>query len=1677
MATISIPLTTVGGTPPYAFSVVPDSQTTFSPTPTISGSNLVVDPTSALPGIYTVHLRTSDSSYPTNPGVDTIITLNLVNSSVFSILNDSVAYPLTDIGVPLTMALTSNGGVSPIVWSLISSVTTRPGLVLSGSSLTFTISEVGSWVVGLEATDSLGNVASKIIEVSLVTGSAYILAGGQFELLVDVPNIKVGTHQFTITVEDSASVTASKPFYYDVYPEISDIRISEADFDNYWGTGDTTSIAYPILGNLSGFQLGPVTPIVASNGLTATVDTVNQVVVVSGPPSAFRNSEIRIPIILLNGTQTVAVVSREFTLLSHSGTTEIGTVAAYTRPYIVGDFVAFNPQRAYFNSPDVFKALGLTVRVKAGSALPPGLSLDQNTGLVYGTLVDTYGSSTSILEYIDTGGALQGSITVHWDTQKNSFTLNSALPSGGTQQPYTGTITSTSPSNLSTATLYRGALPAGLALSVSGTQAILSGTPTEAGYFDVWIKTTNLDGNSAYLYQRLVMAYSTPLVILTSSLPPIVVNQAYSQVMQGYGGISPYTWTSDIATSFPVIAPYITLNSATGVLSGTVTDTGLNGQNANVTFTLTDSNGTVTTALLNLRVDNTLRVTTTALPAVIAGQSYSFSMSAVGGVPPYTWALPGGFVLPSGISFSSLGVFSGVTAATSYSESLTITVTDSVAANASGTFTLSLGTVTGMLIDTSGVGTIDRGAPYQGLLRVYGTFTPSVSWQVPPDSPNPLPSGLTLVPTPSNSGTTATITGSYTGQLVNYSIKVIATDSTGATAQASLLLNTTSSLAITTTSIPVGTVGVGFSLQMAAKGYNTPWVWSITAPPVGFPYTISSSGLLTGTPAAAGTWSVTIQVVDSLSPADVASTLFTVQTQNTTLAISTTSPLPSVTSGVAYSTTLAATGGTSPYTWSVVSGQLPAGLSLEPSTGIISGTTAQSGFNSSITFQVQDSIGARVQKALTLQVASGLTLHTGIDFVNSLSTSYLGYAATGSVDTITPRVNKSFYVVATGVIATSAGQLSVGLSGSGFTSVIESVTGGVAIIRLSGPFSSGAVGDNTLNISLTDVGGVVASASFKWKVYANGALRLAPSVGSIPSYGIPLLETTAGSLPLYNDPSASTFTFQQYNAQPVDKAAAVKADFSLSGDNSNHQGRVSFVYDSTNFLLSYNGAIFDPHVALTNLILSDKDIAWFNSATSSFDLFAFTSQGGGKSLAYPALYMVKPAVTSVTPNPLTIPQTNTSTMTDGPNLPTTATSLPNGMLAYDSNGNPYYRLLGWTNANNIALNNGTYAEVTVYGSTHAGGSNNTSQPLVATNFGFSVPSNATNICATVTSRQIQLGGTSACYSNSIGDPNRAGVYLVGAPGATNNLGPPTATGDWAHSTTLTYGSTTNPNIWGAALTPTVVNSPSFGASLAVQCTQAPGSGAHVGVYALTITLTYQVPNYSQIVVTLDRPFSPQQQGTSGSTGNTVSANAAMTNGVVINSVTPNRDGSGWLTGWTVAAQFPAGTSNVTSDLSMTVGGQLTYLSGTTITSGNVAYINGKIATILGQRSISTTATLSPYSLLADATFSFVTGTTYNMWGAVFCSANHQISMVAQVRTPGGITQSLGNATLISTTPATVNGVAGYINSFSYTFNYTSVQGGTTGFYIGYTAQDTTTMVTCSKFTDSLYYSMNPIGGM
>jgi hypothetical protein len=142
---------------------------------------------------------------------------------------------------------------------------------------------------------------------------------------------------------------------------------------------------------------------------------------------------------------------------------------------------------------------------------------------------------------------------------------------------------------------------------------------------------------------------------------------------------------------------------------------------------------------------------------------------------------------------------------------------------------------------------------------------------------------------------------------------------------------------------------VTYSQTLTATGGKTSYTWSRTAGSLPAGLSLSTAGVISGTPTSAGTSSFTLQVKDSNNAtATKALAITIVPPVNVTSAT-----LPSGAVGSAYNQTLVASDGKSPYTWSIIDGILPPGLSLNSATGVTTGTPATAGITS-LTVQVKD---------------------------------------------------------------------------------------------------------------------------------------------------------------------------------------------------------------------------------------------------------------------------------------------------------------------------------------------------------------------------------------------------------------------------------------------------------------------------------------------------------------------------------------------------------------------------------------------------------------------------------------------------------------------------------------------------------------------------------------------------
>ena len=180
-------------------------------------------------------------------------------------------------------------------------------------------------------------------------------------------------------------------------------------------------------------------------------------------------------------------------------------------------------------------------------------------------------------------------------------------------------------------------------------------------------------------------------------------------------------------------------------------------------------------------------------------------------------------------------------------------------------------------------------------------------------------------------------------------------------------------LLITTTSpLPSGEVGFPYSFTFNAIGGVAPFSWAVTAGTLPAGLMLASSGTLSGTPTSTFASSFSVTVTDSVNSQFTKVFGMTVVTAVT---ITTASPLANATQGLAYSFTMSATGGATPYTWSLL-GQVGTNTWSVSSAGVVTGTPSVLETDI-LNIQVVDALGVPSAKNFNLQVVTaggGLTI-------------------------------------------------------------------------------------------------------------------------------------------------------------------------------------------------------------------------------------------------------------------------------------------------------------------------------------------------------------------------------------------------------------------------------------------------------------------------------------------------------------------------------------------------------------------------------------------------------------------------------------------------------------------------------------------------------------------------------
>ncbi|MBP7460439.1 MAG: S8 family serine peptidase [Candidatus Delongbacteria bacterium] len=180
-------------------------------------------------------------------------------------------------------------------------------------------------------------------------------------------------------------------------------------------------------------------------------------------------------------------------------------------------------------------------------------------------------------------------------------------------------------------------------------------------------------------------------------------------------------------------------------------------------------------------------------------------------------------------------------------------------------------------------------------------------------------------------------------------------------------IGTIPALNLTTTTLKSGTFNQTYADTLKATGGILPYRWNVAAGTLPLGTTLDSlTGRIGGIPQIHGSFPITVRVTDAQIPAVSADKNLQITIQSIPVSIPTTQ-LRSGKMYAAYADTLQGNGGILPYRWSIQSGTLPSGLSLDSLSGIISGIPGVSG-TVSITFRITDSQNPAVSGTKTLSL-------------------------------------------------------------------------------------------------------------------------------------------------------------------------------------------------------------------------------------------------------------------------------------------------------------------------------------------------------------------------------------------------------------------------------------------------------------------------------------------------------------------------------------------------------------------------------------------------------------------------------------------------------------------------------------------------------------------------------------
>jgi len=614
--------------------------------------------------------------------------------------------------------------------------------------------------------------------------------------------------------------------------------------------------------------------------------------------------------------------------------------------------------------------------------LPLGLALDPTALTLSGTPVED-GNFAPVIEFTDADG-MKLRLTIYMFVASGASTMFvNASEDFGTIAAgffYSNQLNACCAPSGSTWSIDSGSLPPGLSLAPGG---LLSGTPTTPGTFTFVVKAKDSTNASNFALRQITITV-TPITVVSINLPVGHVGSPYA------GSIVVAGFTGNVVGAlepFQYMPPGLTFHND-GTVDGTPTAAGQYSFAARATddaghilirtFTIN-----VYPAGVNPPVNLTFGPTFT-----LAIGGFTSQIQAFDGTPAYSYS-----VAPAATLVPGMRVQSGPPLPTNFT----------ISPNGTGGF---LGVLTGAgsfqtvirAIDSIG-GFIDRsvtvnvtplrilsqtqlpkatvGVPYSYTLTPFGGA--SYSW-----APSNLPPGLSL------NSTTGTISGTPTSAGTFFpNITLTATGVSGFNGVTfTLVVDPFAIVAGTAGVLPDGTAGVAYSQALTTNpaGCGSTCTWSVVGgqPPAGV--SLTSAGVLQGTPTGTFNGSFFVQATGSAGTVQKLVSLRIVSSSPQTLTINS-QIIGDTTVGGGPAISLLASGGVPPYTWSIVSGALPPGASLQgpgetigsntaPGFTYITGRPMQPGLYS-FTLDVADGAGSptHVQKAFTWRISELASLY------------------------------------------------------------------------------------------------------------------------------------------------------------------------------------------------------------------------------------------------------------------------------------------------------------------------------------------------------------------------------------------------------------------------------------------------------------------------------------------------------------------------------------------------------------------------------------------------------------------------------------------------------------------------------------------------------------------------------